>query len=209
MTSDSAVDCFLCTPDERLIASRGAHFQIIAGLGPLVENYCLIGTLEHAPSMADFCSLNPEALDEFDRLRHGLEGFVGPSIVTEHGKVPVCRDEGDQHDGHCFHAHALVFPGASDIRRQAQNYYRKWTTFDNLKGAMIAAADTENYFLVSPSADSYTVFSAPLNAPRQLARSLIALQIARPDLADWRSAPEWEQALRVCEGLRAGFEVAT
>src|SRR5260370_271244 len=46
-------DCFLCVPGNDLLIHQGQHINVIAGLGPIVENYCLISSRTHVVSLAD------------------------------------------------------------------------------------------------------------------------------------------------------------
>jgi hypothetical protein len=38
-------DCFLCRPDAQLLVDQGKHISSMAGLGPIVENYCIINSM--------------------------------------------------------------------------------------------------------------------------------------------------------------------
>src|ERR1700722_8670898 len=104
-----APTCFLCAPEADLLVARTAAAYAMVGLGPLTATYALLASRIHVPSLADLAEVDPTAITEIETLRRDLEAVRGPLLMTEHGRVPVCRDDGDQHDSHCFHAHGLLF----------------------------------------------------------------------------------------------------
>jgi hypothetical protein len=128
--------------------------------------------------------------------------------MTEHGRVSVCRNDDDEHDRHCFHGHALLFKSPKSIDVEAAAYFRKKSSFSTIESALDHAASTDNYFLVSPSDASYVIFSGPLNAPRQLARTLVAFASDTPQLADWRSTPRVPEAVARASTLRAELKTS-
>jgi hypothetical protein len=101
--------CFLCSPTSTLVVAEGQFTRTIAGLGPIVDNYCLIASNQHARSFADLQTNEPSVVAELVQQRATLERHIGPILLTEHGRVPVCRYDNDQHDQHCHYAHALLF----------------------------------------------------------------------------------------------------
>lgn len=111
-------------------------------------------------------------------------------------------DDEDEHEQHCFHGHALLFEESQSIEVEAATYYSNQERFNDLAPALSYAATTRHYFLVSPSPDQFVIFSEPLNAPRQLARTLVAFKQGTPELADWRSHPRVEEAMLMASELR-------
>lgn len=193
--------CFLCTPDPDLIvASEGSAFAMV-GYGPITPTYCIISSRRHSRSLADLAMEDRESVNDILTIKTSLSRSRGPLLMTEHGRVPVCREEGEQHEQHCFHAHALIFQ-APTIEDEAATYYAAQNSFDSLFPALAHAATTDHYLLISQSEQKYVVLSSPLNAPRQLARSLVAIKSSIPELADWRASPRISEALARAAILR-------
>lgn len=199
-----ALFCFLCSPESALVFLEGANFLALGGLGPVVDGYCVIAAKSHAKSMAD---VGPDLCQERNefvaRVRNRLTELYGSCLITEHGRMVLCAD--GEHDGHCFHAHFLVFPGVADIAELARSYFMNSEKFDNLEAALAYGSTCTEYFLTSPDSETFSVFSVPLNAPRQLARYLVAWKSESPELADWRVWPQRDRALAIAESLRAKF----
>jgi hypothetical protein len=195
-------DCFLCHPSPALTVDTGDHLSLIAGLGPVVENFCILSSRSHYKSYADALTENPNVIVDLQRARAALEDAIGPVLLTEHGRVPVCRDDGDQHEEHCHHAHCLVFPVRASIAQAAATYYRTGEHFHALEDALRYAASTSEYLLVSETPRSYFILSEPLNAPRQLARTLVAHAVDDLSRADWRQHPNYSESAANAVRLR-------
>jgi hypothetical protein len=195
--------CFLCNPDPRLIIQRGQRSFSMVGLGPVTRIYGVFASLNHVRSLADLQGSDATAVAEIEQERRRLEASAGPLLLTEHGRVPVCRDDGDQHEQHCFHAHALVFSTGTDITKQVARYYREYSTFDSINASLGYAAKHDSYLLTSPNAEIFHVFVGPLNVPRQLTRSLVAINEGKSHLSDWRSSPNWDACIEMASSLRA------
>jgi hypothetical protein len=196
-------DCFLCNPDSELVSWQERDFFVLAGLGPVVDGFCLMGTDVHVASMADVDRAGEAARDStLTAIRAVLSARFGKCLVTEHGRVPVCRDDGNQHSAHCFHAHFLLFPGAADISLAAQSYYGERRAFGSTREALGYAGSAENYLYISPSDREHIVLTHPLNAPRQLARTLVALASGQGNLADWQMTPDRRRTVAIARELR-------
>ena len=198
--------CFLCETDQDLIIGNTFSLYAMVGLGPISRTYAMIVAREHVKSLADLAKSDATAVGQLVDIRRRLEFQWGPLLLTEHGRVPVCREDGDNHEKHCFHAHALVFScPASEIIEQASSFYGRILVFPNLEAALSHAAECESYMLVSGSQSDFAVMSRPLNAPRQLARTLVSIKCGEPENADWRSAPRREEAVTMAKALKAGL----
>ena len=46
-------DCFLCSPDKRLVFAESKHFYAMLGLGPIMEGYSILASRAHTPSYFD------------------------------------------------------------------------------------------------------------------------------------------------------------
>jgi hypothetical protein len=68
---------------------------------------------------------------------------------------------------------------------------------------MAHAALCDEYALISPTPDAFNVLSGPLHIPRQLARVLVANDVGKLQLADWRDHPSREQAEQIARDLRS------
>lgn len=194
--------CFLCDPNPELVIETGQSILSMVGLGPITETYVILSALNHTRSLADLHLQKPEATEELIEMRAALEDLEGPLLMTEHGRVPVCRDDGDQHEQHCFHAHALLFGTSADISEQAASYYSKHQEYECLSDALEFAATTDHYLLISPANDRYLILAGPLNAPRQMTRTLVALAEDVGELADWRLSPRPDIAAEMAERIR-------
>lgn len=198
--------CFLCAPSHELSLTSSTSLYAMVGLGPITTTYALIVAKTHVRSMADLALENLQIAGELMQLKRSLEKAAGPLLMTEHGRVPICRTSGDYHDQHCFHAHTLLFSCPTGIITEARSYYAKAKKFEDLKEALDYAATTSSYLLISESWNQYYILSEPLNAPRQLARTLVAIKSGHPNLADWRSNPRRDQAVLMAQSLRQRLE---
>ncbi len=185
-------NCFLCNKalDTRVTVWR--NMQLIAALGPLVPLHALIATTRHCKSFTDIALETPEQIAEIVELRAHLEEKLGPMLITEHGRVPVCLNDDDAHEQHCFHAHFALFPGAVDISQLAAAYFRERQEHGSLEEAIFAARQAKDYLIISPSRAKTHLFSGGLNVPRQLSRKLVAFQQGNLAASDWREFPEYE-----------------
>ena len=198
--------CFLCSPDPDLIVRQAGAAYAMAGLGPITSTYAILASRAHLPSLADLAVVAPSAIREIERLRDELESVRGPLLLTEHGRVPICRSDGDQHERHCFHAHGLVFAHAPSVVASARTFYSNSDCYRDLSSALAQAARHSTYLLISDAPDSFNILSGSLNAPRQLARTLAALAVGEAALADWRTSPRRAEAETMAETLRAALE---
>jgi diadenosine tetraphosphate (Ap4A) HIT family hydrolase len=205
-SSPEGQGCFLCDPPRDLIFFECADFFALAGLGPVVQGYSLVAAKAHIKSMADLpASLRRKRDTLVRQLREQLSRKYGCCLITEHGRMAACVEDGDGHDAHCFHAHFLLFPAAPDISGAARSYFSDVETFNELGPAMTHAALYDDYVVVSPTPDCYNVFSGPLNIPRQLTRFLVAHEAKTLHLANWRDYPDRQRAVAIAHDLRSLF----
>jgi diadenosine tetraphosphate (Ap4A) HIT family hydrolase len=198
--------CFLCLPSPELVFLESQNFHALAGLGPIVDGYCIVAAKAHVKSMADVpMTLIDERGSFLALVRNKLTAMYGSCLITEHGRMTVCAT--DEHDHHCFHAHFLAFPGANDVSALASSYFATLQAFPELDDALVHGAQCDEYLLVSPSTNSFTVFSTPLNVPRQLARYLVAWNTGNAHLADWRTWPQRDRAIAIADGLRSALSL--
>ena len=185
-------NCFLCQPDQDLVVWENDNLVALVGLGPITRNYFVVGTKDHIRSFSDTRS-NQTILHDLDKARDFLSNSGRPLLMTENGRVPVCRTDGTSHEEHCFHAHVLLFD-SPDIKAISSSYFAERENFQSLKAAYDYSSTKEPYHLVSSSPDDYTVFTQPLNVPRQLFRALVAHTIGDEGSEDWQSHPRLDMA---------------
>ena len=197
--------CFLCAPESGLVvATLGSVFAMV-GLGPITSTYVIIASRLHCPSLADLAAADPTAISDILAMRRKLEELRGPLLMTEHGRVPVCRDD-DRHEAHCFHGHALLFAAQGSALNHASEYYGRSETFSGLQLALESAEKEQAYLLVSRGSSAFDVLSRPLNAPRQLARTLVTLASGDAWAADWRHEPRKAEAVAMATSIRHDLE---
>jgi len=195
------LECFLCGPDPSLLVHQDSRTRVIAGLGPIVDYYCVVGSVEHIRSLADVETSSPGIIDDIAAIHAKLATAIGPTIITEHGRVPVCVDGEETHDGHCFHAHALMFPNSNPIDELARRYLGEPSLHQNLHSALQQANTMEHYFL-SADGKEYRVYSLPPNIPRQFARTIVSYANFALAEADWRANPARDKAVKIASELR-------
>lgn len=207
VTATEQANCFLCQPDGDLIVGRHGRLFSMVGLGPITDRYLMIASAAHITSFADFYLQDKEIASEIQALREQLQGGGNQLLMTEHGRVPACLEDGDEHDAHCFHAHFLLFQSNSDIEELASSYFMERSVFADLSEALAYASTNENYHLLSPRSNRYVVFTGALNVPRQFFRYLVAMAEDQPEKADWRELPNREKAAANAANERAVFGV--
>ncbi|WP_297776858.1 hypothetical protein [uncultured Roseovarius sp.] len=193
-------NCFLCQPDKDLIVWENEYLVAMVGLGPLTQKYFVVGTKDHIRSFSD-AKAEENILLSLAKVRNILSGSDQHMLMTENGRVPVCRTDGTNHEEHCFHAHVLLFD-SPDIGSIASSYFGEKRTFQSLHAAYGYSVALEPYHLVSSSPDDYTVFSQPLNVPRQLFRSLVAHLVGEEGSEDWQQHPQTLRAKKMAEKTR-------
>lgn len=196
----------MCDPDNRLVVGRDEDLFLMVGLGPITKRYLMIAASDHVQSFADFYLKNQTIAHSVEELRQKLEYSGRNLLMTEHGRVPVCKEDGDEHDQHCFHAHFLLFETELDIEKLAASYFLNHRVFENLSAALEFSATEVNYHLLSPSSNRHVVFSNPINVPRQFFRQLVAVSDKEAGGADWRQFPNWDRALELAEIERMKLE---
>ena len=197
--------CFLCAPDPKLlVASHSSVFSMV-GLGPITDRYFIVATTSHSPSFADAVKTSPRTINHLLQSRTDLSLANQPLLFTEHGRVPVCRDDDDQHEPHCFHAHMLAFELDNTRILDIATYFRRSAEFSTLAAALSYSATQEQYFLYSPDSLLYVIYSEPLNVPRQFFRLLVARAHREPAHADWRNYPRPNEATAMAERERHRF----
>lgn len=189
--------CFLCNPDPSLHVLETKNLFAMVGHGPLTSRYFLVASKEHVASYADVFDQETAIAAELALIRTRLTIPGLSLLVTEHGRVPVCREDEDDHEAHCFHAHALIFQPMHTDENTIASYFGRRVTFESFSEALTFAHSQNQYYLFSPSVEQIEVFTIPLNIPRQFFRKIIAQQTDDSHLADWRMNPRVELAREI------------
>lgn len=202
-------DCFLCTPNERLVFHRGDSGYALTGLGPQVPGYTVVGTIDHLDSLTDMTSTDLRShLDYIEHIRGRLiEHYGAPCLLTEHGKTPLCSAE-FLRTKHCFHPHALLFPGMPALDADPRGRYHEPQEFPNFADCIEATRNLDQYFLLSPRAELYWLWPTPGDMPAQYARYLVATHLSRPKQVSWREYPEFDVATAYADELRTKLDQA-
>lgn len=199
--NDYVEQCFLCDPDASLVFARGRVFYAMLGHGPIREGYSIIATTLHKRSMLDLSASEQSELLTFqERVQSILRPKFGPTVITEHGRVPVCtQTTSGGHEQHCLHAHRLVFTGFKSLQNIRHLPGVQWTEMERDS----PGDPTSGHYLYYEDDDGHVEIGVPTGAiPRQLFRNLAALQAGSPELADWRTHKGQETidaALRMLE----------
>ena len=178
-------DCRFCIrPEPERIALRTDNFYVLLSLGPIVEGYALVVTLDHI----DCCAAIPsENLEEFELLVKAVQRaqrlVYGASIGYEHGRTGGCAQDA-RGEPHCHHAHFHCVPLGIDLTRvigaefSGQNL-ASWSQVQELYQISL------DPYLLFWGNDAFCYFSAPSGVRRQYLRHLAADSVGTPELADW------------------------
>ncbi len=195
-------DCFLCYPNRLLLVHASNDGQVLAGLGPVVDGYCVISSRKHVQSSDLTLAQRTAYCGYVEEVRKLLSRKFGSCLITEHGKLPVCFAD-ETPDQHCFHPHFLAFPSAPNIQLEAHNFFDSSQVFNELSAAVEFGMSKPQYLLVSPSSSICEVFYDVSVLPRQVARALVAEVLGKPGIADWRKHPNQDGAESIAKNLRA------
>jgi hypothetical protein len=197
--------CFLCKPTTDLIYAVSQNFFATLGLGPLCEGYSLIATRVHTPSMFDVSASEADELAAFTReVRLRLEPHYGPSLITEHGRVPPCLDQLLRtYEPHCLHAHRLVFPGVPDLDLATSVPQLRVEDFSSFLNAKFAFRDQGQYLYAEGHDGSCQLAAVGGAVPRQFFRTIVASRMGTPERADWQAHPGHNLVAQARERLRA------
>jgi len=202
----SEAKCFLCSPDSSLVYSVGNSCFAMLGLGPIVEGFSLIATKEHIPSMMDLSADNVGELCELtSNVRERLSAAYGEVVMTEHGRVAPCLLNRKQSEGHCFHAHRLVFPWTGDLTSFLSRYGLELHEYRDFIECHQEFEWEAEYLYYERQDGTCIIAAAPPRLARQFFRLRIAEAIGQPELADWMEYPR----LDVIEaaGRRLGMDI--
>jgi hypothetical protein len=145
--------------------------------------------------------VGPSLVTRIEQTRARVEQLLGPCLFTEHGRVAVCDRQAGS-DEHCFHAHFLVFPGATELEAISRSYFAKTETYGTVAPALDYARAQQEYFLFSPSQNRYLIMTRPTRMIRQFARYLVSERLGVPERANWRKHPESDAAAAMADRLR-------
>ncbi|WP_125180945.1 hypothetical protein [Thiohalobacter thiocyanaticus] len=200
------VDCFLCDPLDDLIFDSNDSSFAMAGLGPIVDGYSIVSTLEHIDNIMQ---LSDQALanylDYMQRVRRELEQIYGSCLVTEHGRMPICTTHNHTASSHCYHPHFLLFPNAPSIVDEARQMLGEPFYTPSPQEAIRSTAQFGQYLLISPKNDEFYVFRPIDNMPRQILRLFVADALDAEERASWRDHPNLVVAAEIAQRHRKAF----
>lgn len=184
-------ECFLCSPEPEWTWAESPRFRAVLGLGPIGLGYTLIAARAHVTSMLDLDADAAVELQEFTTfVRSRLHGLFGPTVLTEHGRVAACVSaQTRRHEPHCLHAHRLVFTGRTKVDLLEVAPRLQVRSFASFAEAFRAVSWTGQYLYTENADGQCSVGFVEGPMPRQFLRAVIARQVGRPELADWRQRP--------------------
>jgi hypothetical protein len=201
--------CFLCDTPPDLLYAQNPEMVALCGLGPLVPGYSVVATRAHARSAADALGTVSTLVHFTVAIRERLAGTYGPTLITEHGRVPACVGGADHH-AHCYHAHFLLFPSAPpQIATQARAFFKDHWCASTMEQALERARHESEYFFISPAPDEFLIVTRPGRLIRQFSRMLVADALGRPEDANWQANPRRELALQYARELRGLYGTTT
>lgn len=186
-------ECFLCNPDTNLIYLSDGRFQAMLGIGPIVEGYTVLFSIDHVRSMFDLPS---EQIEQFLSFRlqviKKLTRLYGELIITEHGRVPNCDFYDLKREPHCYHAHQLLFPIQIDLKPDLYSAFRdKIMRYGSFAEAYKSCYSANEYaYYEEINGTSYVAQDAKY--PRQYFRMLVADKIGHLERVDWHNWQGWE-----------------
>lgn len=183
--------CFLCRPDRDLVYAQSESFTARLGLGAIVEGFTILATRDHVPSMFDLdAGKLEEFLDFSERVRCRISNLWAPAVVTEHGRIGLCgSDRPRKHEGHCFHAHQLLFPGMGGLVSALDASAFEPIVANSFLEARQSAGHLREYLYCEEPDGVVLVGHAPARLRRQFFRSAAASQVGHPEFSDWRLHP--------------------
>jgi hypothetical protein len=186
-------DCFLCKPDDKLVFLRGNNFQAMLGIGPIVEGYTVLSTMDHVRSMFDLTSNRIEEYLNFRRrVINKLLSLYGAVIITEHGRVPNCDFYDLKREPHCYHAHQLLFPVDIDLKDDMYEAFNgKVSNYESFIQAY-SSCHSINEYAYFEYTDGACYVAQDAQYPRQYFRMLVAEKINHPERIDWRNWQGWD-----------------
>jgi hypothetical protein len=186
-------ECFLCRPDANLIYLSDGGFRAMLGIGPIVEGYTVLSSVNHIRSMFDLPSGQIEQFLHF-RLKviKLLKEIYGTVIITEHGRVPNCDFYDLKREPHCYHAHQLLFPVQIDLKPELYNAFKeKVIRYDGFAEAQKSCFSAGEYaYYEDANGKSYVAQDAKY--PRQYFRMIVAEKIGHLERVDWHNWQGWE-----------------
>ena len=182
---DSSKYSIIYEGDKRRIVWEDDEFRILPSIGCLEEGYLLLVPKMHVPCLG---ALPINALNDcLTSLTHQIMKVVASSYggctVFEHGVIDCyCRGGG------CVdHAHLHIIPRNIDFMK----FLSTTQTIRRLHLAADLCAKYQSrvpYIVFSTPGDEFMVFDAG-NAPSQLMRRIVAIELGLPDFWNWRLFP--------------------
>jgi len=85
-SGDPLRSCFLCEPDDQLVFLRSHAGIALAGLGPLVAGYSVVGTRQHVACLSGLDIRSRRQYLAFaENVRSVFAAKYGGCLLSEHG----------------------------------------------------------------------------------------------------------------------------
>ena len=189
--STSTEACFLCDPNPSWVWLRSDNFFAMSALGPVVKGMSIIATVRHTPSMFDVDNGLLSELSSFtDQVcKRMSDRYPAPVHITEHGRVGLCEIDGNGADGHCYHAHRLLFPTEADLSGCLEESEIAPLAAQGFAEARKLGAHLVEYLYHESPGGDVRVGTNDESMPRQYFRGVVADAVGKPHLRSWRSYP--------------------
>ncbi|MBM4401612.1 MAG: hypothetical protein FJ045_06645 [Crenarchaeota archaeon] len=127
-------------------------------------------------------------------------------IFTEHGRVPACDFlDASGREGHCFHAHRLIFPLAVDLTDSFTRHGLKFFQFSSYLDA-VASFSWEGEYLYFEKVDgSCLIAPAKSRLVRQFFRFEVAEKTGHPEYSNWKLYPRVETIFIAAKKLKVAL----
>lgn len=170
---------------------------VMPTIGPLKSGHLLIVSINHKPSVGH-CNIS--GIKELDHVLEHIDSIFEKvygknALVFEHGPIQSRSKKSCCVD----HAHVHAIPHDAYYKKYLSKYYsvkESVCMYDLTKS--IERGNPYLYYNGSEN-ESYIVESETI--PSQFFRRVIASDIAKPDLWDWRLYPRWELVDRTIQEL--------
>lgn len=192
------------TPGRRLYKTN--NFSIMPTLGQIgIEGYLLLCTNEHYDGFGNVPqSLEKEFFEILKKTKDILRREYSKDIVVfEHGPRKGCTGGGTCID----HAHMHVIPLEIDLIRSLREKHLYPIEVQNLGILREIYSENGSYIFIEQE-DKMQVARLNRLIPSQFMRKVIAEQIGKLDMWDWRQYPDYATIKKTMRSLEGKFKLS-